>query len=272
MPEPLLADATEELRILGVRARPAAFEVVDPQLVQPPCDLHLVVDRERQALALRAVPQSRVVQEHVGCPSRASFRDHKSGAASRALERTSRASSESYRPSAVCQHAASREESDDNARKRQTAATDAHTCDTNRPAGCVNPMASALKSARTLTTSPTTTVAGGSRPSAATCAASVARVPTTVRWAGRVPLAITAAGVSAGAPCACSRAVISGKAESPISTTSVGTRASASQSRCDTPSHSCPVTTAKADASRRWVTGMPAAAGTAIADVTPGAT
>src|SRR5439155_18633802 len=62
------------------------------------------------------------------------------------------------------------------------------------------------------------------------------------------------------------------KAERPISTTSVGTRASASQSRSDTPSHSCPVTTAKADASRRWVTGIPAAAGTAIADVTPGTT
>src|SRR2546429_906165 len=65
LPEPLLADATEELRVLGVRARPAAFQVMNAQLVQPPCDFQLVVDRERQALALRAVPQCRVVQEHV---------------------------------------------------------------------------------------------------------------------------------------------------------------------------------------------------------------
>src|SRR5882724_13141555 len=77
MPEPLLPDATEELRVLGVRARPAAFEVMDAQVVQAPRDLHLVVDRERQALALRAVSQSRVVQEHVRYPSRASIRDHK---------------------------------------------------------------------------------------------------------------------------------------------------------------------------------------------------
>src|SRR3989454_12617130 len=93
MLEPLVADATEELRVLGVRARPAAFEVVDAQLVQPVRDFQFVVDRKRQALALRAVSQCRVVQEHVPHPSRRSVRDIKSGAASRLLERPRRASS-----------------------------------------------------------------------------------------------------------------------------------------------------------------------------------
>src|SRR3989440_12918113 len=93
MLEPLLADATEELGFLGVRARPAAFEVVDAQLVQPVRDFQFVGDRERQALALRAVSQCRVVQEHVPHPSRRSVGDSKSGAASRLLERPRRASS-----------------------------------------------------------------------------------------------------------------------------------------------------------------------------------
>src|SRR5438128_764910 len=88
MPEPLRADAPEELRVLGVRARPAAFQVMDAQLVQPPRDFQLVVDRERQALALRTVPQCRVVQEHVLRPP---CGDNKSGAASRAFERPRRA-------------------------------------------------------------------------------------------------------------------------------------------------------------------------------------
>src|SRR5256884_9904806 len=75
MPEGFFADPAEKLRVLGVRARPAAFEVVDAQLVQPVRDFQFVVDRKRQALALRAIPQCRVVQEHVRCPSRASTRD-----------------------------------------------------------------------------------------------------------------------------------------------------------------------------------------------------
>src|SRR2546422_1941268 len=54
-------------------------------------------------------------------------------------------------------------ESDGNARNRQARVTDAHGCDTNPRTGCVNPSASPLKSSRTRTTSPITTVAGGSR-------------------------------------------------------------------------------------------------------------
>src|SRR2546422_3208095 len=267
--EPFLTDPTEELRVLGVRARPAAFEVVDAQLVQPVRDFQLVVNRKRQALALRAVPQCRVVQKHVLRPS---CGDNKSGAASRASREAAPRIIGSCSSSAECRCAASQKESDGNAGNRQAAATDAHTRDTNSRADCVNPTGSAPKSSRTRTTSPITTVAGGSSSSSATRVASVASVATTVRWAGSVPLAIAAAGVSGSAPCSSSRAVIFGKAEMPISTTSVGTRARDSQSRWDTPSHSCPVTTANADASRRSVRGIPAARGTAIADVTPGTT
>src|SRR6266699_5463051 len=180
MPEPLVADATEELRVLGVRARPAAFQVMDAQLVQPPRDFQLVVDRERQALALRAVAQCRVVQEHVAYLSHV-HRDHKKRRGLSTSREAAPRTIGSCSPSAECRHAASQEESDGNARNQQTAATDAHSWDTNPRAGCVNPAVSALKSSRTCTTSPTTTVAGGSRPSSATRWASVPRVATTVR-------------------------------------------------------------------------------------------
>src|SRR6266550_8924108 len=83
------------------------------------------------------------------------------------------------------------------------------------------------------TTSPTTSVAGGSSPAAAARSASVASVPVTVCWFGSVALAITAAGVSSGMPCAISRAVSWGSARNPIRNTSAGSRANASQSRSD---------------------------------------
>src|SRR5256885_5607211 len=54
--------------VFCLKKKTAAFEVVDPQLVQPPRDFQLVVDRERQALALRTVAQRRAVQEHVHSP------------------------------------------------------------------------------------------------------------------------------------------------------------------------------------------------------------
>ena len=61
----------------------------------------------------------------------------------------------------------------------------------------------------------------------------------------------------------------------PIRITSVpGTAARAAQSVCSEglPGSSCPVTTVNEVASPRWVTGIPAAAGAAIALVTPGTT
>src|SRR5207302_8193198 len=60
-----LTHPAEELGVLRVRSRPPAFDVLDAQLVEPPRDLELIVNRERQALALRAVAQCRVVQYRV---------------------------------------------------------------------------------------------------------------------------------------------------------------------------------------------------------------
>src|SRR3989449_7501812 len=63
-------DAPEELRVLGIRAGPAALDVADPERVQPAGDPDLVLRREGEAFALRAVSQGRVVQDrvHVALP------------------------------------------------------------------------------------------------------------------------------------------------------------------------------------------------------------
>src|SRR5207249_6903104 len=58
-------DAPEELRVLGIRAGPAALDVADPERVQPAGDPDLVLRREGEAFALRAVSQGRVVQDRV---------------------------------------------------------------------------------------------------------------------------------------------------------------------------------------------------------------
>ena len=57
----LLRGAPEELVVLRVRAGPAGFDVVDAEPVELLGDPQLVVDRERDALELRAVAQRRVV-------------------------------------------------------------------------------------------------------------------------------------------------------------------------------------------------------------------
>src|SRR5262249_40020212 len=49
--------ALEEFLVLGIRSRPAAFDVVNSQLIQLLRDDQLVVYRERDRLALRAVAQ-----------------------------------------------------------------------------------------------------------------------------------------------------------------------------------------------------------------------
>ena len=51
----------EELLVLGVGARPAALDVLDTEVVELLGDPQLVVDGERQALLLAAVPQGGVV-------------------------------------------------------------------------------------------------------------------------------------------------------------------------------------------------------------------
>ena len=54
--------ALEELDVLRVRARVAALDEVNPEAVQQARNLQLVLDREREALALCAVAQRGVEQ------------------------------------------------------------------------------------------------------------------------------------------------------------------------------------------------------------------
>ena len=54
----------EELFVLRVGTWPAAFDEGDPEVVELLGDPELVVDRERHALLLGAVPQRRVVDLH----------------------------------------------------------------------------------------------------------------------------------------------------------------------------------------------------------------
>ena len=66
----------EELGVLGHRARPAALDEADAELVEQPGDRELVDDRVADALALRAVAKRRV--EDLVC-HRGSFRDSRPG-------------------------------------------------------------------------------------------------------------------------------------------------------------------------------------------------
>jgi hypothetical protein len=57
-----LGQRLEELTLLRVRAREARLDEADPEIVELADDAHLLLGRERHALALHAVPQSRVVE------------------------------------------------------------------------------------------------------------------------------------------------------------------------------------------------------------------
>ena len=99
--------------------------------------------------------------------------------------------------------------------------------------------------------------------------------PLTVRWAGSVPDCTTAAGVAGSLPFSISAPAISPSRPTPIRKTSVPRkRASTSQSISEVslPGRSWPVTIASCAATLRCVTGMPAYAGAAIAEVMPGTT
>ena len=125
------------------------------------------------------------------------------------------------------------------------------------------------------TTSPTTVIAGGVRPASRTCSTMSPSVPVTVRCSGVVPQRITATSVSGARPLAISFSTTSGSVFVPIKNTSVSTAvAGFTQSRLDSgfSGSSWPVITANVEASPRCVTGMPAYAGTATAEVTPGTT
>ncbi len=103
----------------------------------------------------------------------------------------------------------------------------------------------------------------------------VASVARTVCCSGRVPQRTAAAGVSGASPPASSRSLMRRRLRTPISTTMVPpTRAIASQSTSAEAlvGSSWPVTTVRLVEEYRIVTGMPAAAGAASAEVIPGTT
>ena len=119
-------------------------------------------------------------------------------------------------------------------------------------------------------------IAGGRTPAAARSSRSAPRVDSTVRSPGMVPSQMTATGVSAGRPPSTSAAAIAGAFWTAIISSSGARRATAtafqltSDSGC--PGGRCPEITVKSWATPRWVTGMPATAGTAIGLVSPGIT
>src|SRR5439155_21539766 len=82
----------------------------------------------------------------------------------------------------------------------------------------------------------------------------------------------TAAGVRAGQPRASRSAATEARLASPINTTIVAVPGESDDKRGAYASSACPETTTKAVDSPRWVTGMPASAGAATAEVTPGTT
>ena len=69
-PEGSVLRLLKELDVLGVAARPAAFDVMHTERVQTLGNPQLVGDRQRNALPLRAVPQRRVVDLDINHQSR----------------------------------------------------------------------------------------------------------------------------------------------------------------------------------------------------------
>ena len=57
-----VARAPEELRIFGIRARPAAFDEMDAEQIKLVCDLELILDREGDPFTLCSIAEGRVVE------------------------------------------------------------------------------------------------------------------------------------------------------------------------------------------------------------------
>ena len=93
----------EELDVLGIRAGPAAFDVVHAERVEPVRDAQLVGHGERDAVALRAVPQGGVVDLDVGCHPRGvpSIRARASRSRRPVSSKLSRCSASSYGSHAI---------------------------------------------------------------------------------------------------------------------------------------------------------------------------
>src|SRR5215472_6488443 len=124
-------------------------------------------------------------------------------------------------------------------------------------------------------TSPITTTAGFVTPASLTASASSASGAVTTRCCLVQPSDTTAPGVAAASPAEISVSAIAARWSTAISSTRViPLRASAAQSTelRESPGRTCPASTQKPWLIPRWVTGMPAAAGTEVALVIPGTT
>ncbi len=145
-----------------------------------------------------------------------------------------------------------------------------------QPVSCgVPPAAGYWGPAANPATSPITITAGFATPARRTAAARSRSGAVTTRCRLVQPSDIAAAGVSAPSPAASSAPAIAARWSIAISRTRViPLRASAAQSTelRGSPGRTCPASTQNPWLSPRCVTGMPAAAGTEIALVTPGIT
>ena len=118
-------------------------------------------------------------------------------------------------------------------------------------------------------------MAGGSTPASAATAAIRETGARSTRICGEPAEITIAAAVAASSPAASSVATISGRYFTPIKITSVvRVRAIAAQSNSERSSvgGTCPLTMVTPCDKPRWVTGMPASAGAASAELTPGIT
>ncbi len=111
-----------------------------------------------------------------------------------------------------------------------------------------------LSFSRRRTTSPTMMVAGGFMPRSSTIPGSVASVPVSVCWSGRVPQRTAMAGVSRSRPRAINSRAISPKVVRPMKITSVSDMPTRSQSIAPT---AWPVTKVTAEVCWRCVRGTP---------------
>ena len=58
----LLFDILEEGDVFGIASRPAALNIINPQLIEPMGNTDLVLQQERDVFRLGTIPQGRVVQ------------------------------------------------------------------------------------------------------------------------------------------------------------------------------------------------------------------
>ncbi len=121
--------------------------------------------------------------------------------------------------------------------------------------------------------SPTTMTAGASTPAVRVLSPMSASVPRTVAGWRLFPPDTTAAGVSGAFPAAISRAAMASRFPRPMRITSVPPQRAASSRSAGRPSAAVwPVTMWTLRLICRWVTGMPAAPGMAMAEEMPGTT